>query len=257
VQFPQPQFNAQGDITGAINTLIDITEQKKKEQQKDDFISIASHEMMTPITTAKGYIQLMELSLGTENDTALLYAGKTKKSVERLHTLITELLDASKLQHGQLNYHISTFAFNEMLYETIESMRQISPSHLIIKTGDYSGLVTGDKERLQQVMNNLLSNAIKYSPNVNEINVNIEFKENMLAISVRDYGMGMSEQHLEKIFERYYRVQEHAGSFHGLGMGLYISYNIIRRHGGKMWAISQPGAGSTFYFTIPVKPVVK
>ncbi len=247
-----PLKNEEGKISKWIGAFTDINEQKLKEQKKDEFISIASHEMKTPITTAKGYLELLMLTIGQENPTAFLYANKATNAVQRLNDLVAELLDASKIQNGKLNYNISTFDFNEMLNETIENIQQGIRSHTITKHGKSLHNIKGDKHRLQQVIINLLSNAIKYSPNANSVLVEVEEKQNVLQVSVKDFGVGINKQHLDKIFDRYYRVQEHAIHFQGLGIGLYISYDIICRHEGTMWAESEPGSGSTFYFTIPI-----
>ena len=224
---------------------------EKLLKQKDEFISIASHEMKTPLTTAKGYIELLLLSLSEENQ-SVLYAAKANQAVERLHDLVTELLDASKIQHGKLNYTISTFDFNKMVDETIENFQLNAKNHILQKKGNCSQQITGDRGRLQQVLINLLSNAVKYSPNADKVVVNIKEQDSKIQVSVQDFGVGISRQHLDKIFDRYYRVQEHAIHFQGLGIGLYISNNIIERHNGTMWAESEPEKGSTFYFTIPI-----
>jgi len=247
-----PLFGTDGVVPQLISVSRDITDRVKMEQKKDEFISIASHEMKTPLTTAKAYLQLLELSLDTENETTNLYAKKASQSVTRLNDLVTELLDASKIQHGKLNYNISTFNFNEMVDTTVEDMQHSSPKHTIVKTGKVQQQVTGDKERLQQVIINLLSNAIKYSPDSLDVYINIAQQDNEIKVSIKDNGIGISQHHLEKIFDRYYRVQEHAVEFQGLGIGLFISYEIIQRHQGKLWAESEPGEGSTFYFTLPI-----
>jgi PAS domain S-box-containing protein len=230
------------------------TSQKLSEKlliQKDEFISVASHEMKTPLTTAKGYIQLLQLSLSEENQTSL-YATKASHAVERLQNLVTELLDSSKIQNGQLNYNITLFDFNKMVDETIEDIQPTDIKHIIQKTGKCSEMVTGDGGRLQQVLINLISNAIKYSPNADRVLVKIEEQKGKIQVSVQDFGIGMAGKHLNKIFDRYYRVEEHAIHFQGLGIGLYISHNIIKRHNGELWVESEPEKGSTFYFTLPL-----
>ncbi|MEP6710780.1 MAG: chemotaxis protein CheB [Ferruginibacter sp.] len=248
--------HAQKDDTGKvivwIGTHTDIDEQKIKEQKKDEFISIASHEMKTPLTTAKAYLQLLELSLDKRNENANLYAKKASQSVTRLNELITELLDVSKIQYGKLNYNIASFDFNDMINNSVEDIQHTTAKHTIIKTGKVQQVVTGDKNRLQQVVNNLLSNAIKYSPDSLDILINVEQANGEIKVSVKDHGLGISKQHLEKIFDRYYRIEEHAIEFQGLGIGLFISYEIIQRHHGKLWAESEAGKGSTFYFTLPI-----
>ena len=208
--------------------------------------------MKTPLTTARAYLQLLELSLDKEDTTANLYAKKATHSVARLNELITELLDVSKIQHGKLDYTISTFNFNEMIQNTVEDIQHTSPSHQIIITGKVQHQVTGDKNRLQQVVVNFLSNAIKYSPDAASVFINMEEQNGEIKFSVKDNGIGISRHHLNKIFNRYYRVEEHAIQFQGLGIGLFICYEIIKRHHGNIWADSESGKGSTFYFSLPV-----
>lgn len=235
------------------NTELDASQKlsEKLLKQMDEFISIASHEMKTPLTTAKGYTELMLLSLSEDNQT-VLYATKANQAIGRLNNLVTELLDASKIQNGQLNYNITTFDFNKLLDETIEDIQHSAKNHSIQKTGNCSQQISGDRDRLQQVVINLLSNAVKYSPNADKVMVKIEEQDSKIQVSVQDFGVGISIQYLDKIFDRYYRVEEHAIHFQGLGIGLYISNNIIERHDGKMWAESEPEKGSTFYFTLPL-----
>ncbi|WP_217179251.1 PAS domain S-box protein [Gillisia limnaea] len=246
-----PVKDANGNIERWIGTNTDIHEQKITEQKKDEFISVASHEMKTPLTTAKGYIQLLLLSLSEENQAAS-YAKRVNQAVEKLNDLATELLDASKIQNGQLDYNITTFDLNEMVDETIENIQHSTTNHSIQKTGNCSQQITGDRGRLQQVLINFLTNAIKYSPKADKVFVKIDEQEEKVQVSVQDFGVGMSGKHLDKIFDRYYRVEEHATHFQGLGIGLYISHNIIERHDGTMWAESEPEKGSIFYFTLPL-----
>jgi len=159
----------------------------------------------------------------------------------------------SKIQNGRLNLNISNFDFNEMIDDAIENIQYNSPKHSLIKTGKIAQLVNGDRERLQQVIINLLSNAVKYSPDSKDIFINAYVKNDQLTVSVKDNGIGISENNFSKIFERYYRVEGQDIHFQGLGIGLFISMDIIRRHNGKLWVESQPGKGSTFYFTLPLK----
>ena len=223
-----------------------------KEQQKDEFISIASHEMKTPLTTAKAYLLLLEHSLSNEQEKPFLYAKKASAAVKRLHDLIGELIDVSKIQFGKLDYNISTFDFNSMIDQTIENVQYSSPNHTIIKSGNVDKEVTGDKDRLQQVVINLLNNAVKYSPDSDKVFIDIQNDDRQINVSVKDTGIGISSQNIERIFERYYRVQNDSIRFPGLGIGLFISRQIIQRHYGKLWAESEPGKGTTFYFDVPL-----
>ena len=208
--------------------------------------------MKTPLTTAKGYLQMLELSLDKNDEDGILFAKKASQSVSRLNELISELLDVSKIRLGKLNYTITTFNFNNVIESTVENLQLTSPTHTIIKSGKVYDEVTGDKDRLQQVIINLLTNAIKYSPSAEKVFITVEQEKDMIKVSVKDTGIGIAQKSLDKIFEKYYRVEEHAVHFQGLGIGLFISYEIIERHHGKLWLESEVGKGSTFYFTLPV-----
>ncbi len=249
--------NDDNKIISWVGAATDIHDQKMKEQKKDEFISIASHEMKTPLTTVKAYLQLIEmvLSENKNNEKASLYAKKASLSVTRLNELISELLDVSKIQSGKLDYNFTTFNFDEMIDTTIENMQYSSPFHSILKTGSVHQKITGDKDRLQQVVINLLSNAIKYSPSAGKVFINVGLENGEVKVSVKDSGIGIPRHDIEKIFEKYYRVANHALQFQGLGIGLFICYEIVQRHQGKLWVESEPGKGSTFYFTLPLKPL--
>lgn len=248
-----PVKNKKGEITQWIASATDIHEQKTKEEKKDEFISIASHEMKTPLTTAKAYLQLLELSLDKENEKANLYTKKAILSVDRLKDLIAELLDVSKIQHGKLNYNFHIFDFKDMIMDSIEGIQYNTPNHKIHVDGIIPVLVEGDKERLQQVIINLLSNAVKYSPDNDDIFIKMSCDNEEIKVSVTDKGIGMTEDNLEKIFDRYYRIEGQEILFQGLGIGLFISMEIVKRHDGKLWAESEMGKGSSFYFTLPLK----
>lgn len=246
-----PLKNNEGKILKWIGALTDIHEQKTREQKKDEFISIASHEMRTPLTSAKGYLELLLLTINTDA-TEHLYAHKAMQSLERLQYFVTDLLDASKIQNGKLDYNIGQFNFNELVDDVAESIQLISKTHRIQKNGTGPGIINGDRDRLRQVLVNLLTNAIKYSPGADTVIVSISEKDDSVQVAIQDFGVGIPQQHLDRIFERYYRVQDHARTFKGLGIGLYISHDIVKRHHGNMWVESEPGKGSIFYFTLPL-----
>jgi PAS domain S-box-containing protein len=247
-----PLKDDEGRIKMWIGATTDIHDQKTKDQAKDEFIGIASHELKTPLTTAKAYIQLLEMGMEKTNDKDLLFIKKAGASIDRLNDLIGELMDVSKIQNGKLALNISAFNFNEMVADAAEAVQYASPLHNIILSGEIKESVKGDKERLKQVIINLLSNAVKYSPKANEVFINIIQKNGEIEVSIKDDGIGIRKESIEKIFERYYREEQRAVHFQGLGIGLFISYEIIQRHNGKIWAESEPGKGSTFHFTIPM-----
>lgn len=235
-----------------IEQEIELQKTKTINERKDEFISVASHEMLTPLTTVKAYLHLLEETINPANISALSFAKKTSVSVNRLNKLISELLDVSKIQNGKLDFTYSSFDFNALLNETIDDLRSIWPQFTFIKKENEVEMITGDKDRLQQVIINIIGNAIKYSPENSEIWISMERNEEELLVTVKDFGAGISENDLNKIFERYFRSQDHTKKFSGLGIGLFVSSEIIHRHNGRIWAESTQGKGSTFYFTVPV-----
>ena len=235
-----------------IVTLTDIHNQKLMEEKKDEFIGIASHELKTPLTSAKAYAQMLQMMLSKEpNEEALLYAKRTNLFIDRLNNLIAELLDITKIQHGKLQMHPMPFDFNSMAADTVEIIQHTKPKHHIHLQGESRNLINGDKDRIQQVLINLLSNAIKYSPGATQVEVNISNNGDQLQVAVKDYGIGIPKSDHQKIFDRFYRVEDEATKFQGLGIGLFISAEIIKRHDGDIWVESSPNKGSTFYFTLP------
>jgi PAS domain S-box-containing protein len=231
----------------------DITERKAIEQRKDDFLSIASHELKTPLTTVLGYMQMMQ-RLMPENSSEKFKSvvSKTSMYVDRLNQLLAELLDVSKIQTGNIELHMHPFDFDKMVSETIEGLQTATPHYKIITKGKVGVSFNGDESHLVQVLTNLVSNAIKYSPDANEIEIYVSKVSNFIKVSVKDHGLGIKDEELKKIFARFYRVGEIQKRFPGMGIGLYISDQIVKNHGGTLWAESEVGKGSVFNFTLPV-----
>lgn len=231
----------------------DITDRRDIERRKDDFLSIASHELKTPLTTIKGYVQMMDKFMPEDaSDKFKSIINKTGTYVDRLNNLITELLDVSRIQTGNIELHKEPFDFDKMVYETVEGMQAANKDHRIIIKGKATNKYTGDESHLIQVMNNLLSNAVKYSPDSREIQVYLSLVSNYLKVSVTDYGMGISIEDQKRIFERFYRAGDIQQHFPGMGIGLYVCDQIIKNHGGTLWVESEKGKGSTFSLTLPL-----
>ena len=229
---------------------------KVQDQKKDEFLSIASHELKTPLTSVKAYIQLLSEVLEKEdNKDAVKYVQKAQDGIEKLHSLVAELLDASRIQAGRLQLNITTFNFGDLVNSCIESIGHVSPAHTINVHGKADVEVRGDRNRLEQVLMNYLTNAAKYSPKYNKIVVNVTHYDDKVQVGVTDFGIGIPREKQDKVFERFYRVDNYNHSVQGLGIGLYISAEIIKRHRGKVWVESEEGKGSTFYFAIPVDGV--
>ncbi|GAB2693716.1 hypothetical protein GCM10027037_16480 [Mucilaginibacter koreensis] len=232
----------------------DITDRREIEKRKDDFLSVASHELKTPLTTVKGFVQMMARFMPT--DASEKFKGivdKTALHVDRLNELIAELLDVSRLQSGQLSLHKEPFNFDEVVSETVEGIQAATPSHQIVIKGKAGVDVYGDESHIVQVMSNLLSNAVKYAPDAKEVLVYVSLVSDYIKVSVTDYGMGITSDDQKRIFDRFYRVGEVQQRFPGMGIGLYVCDQIIKNHGGSLWVDSEIGKGSTFSFTLPLQ----
>ncbi|WP_205513262.1 PAS domain-containing sensor histidine kinase [Longitalea arenae] len=237
--------------TKMIGVIYDITPRKILEKQKDDFISLASHELKTPLTAIKTYSELLHENFETfnESENALLL-GKLNGQVERLVKLIQNLLDSSNLSEGRMKLYSQTFDLNALVEEQLETLRSISPDHRLIWNPGIISLVHADRERIAQVLTNFVSNAVKYSPNHTEIIISTEDKQDKAMLSVKDQGIGIPAEARQFIFDRYYRG-EHGPEAKGFGLGLYISAEIIKQHNGTIGVSSEPEQGSTFYFMLP------
>ncbi|MFI5162472.1 MAG: ATP-binding protein [Sphingobacteriales bacterium] len=249
----QPVTNEQGEIQLWVGTATDIHELKNLQQQKDDFISIASHELKTPVTSLKVSLQLLDRNKDTPTAPIVpKLIGQANKSLDRVSILIEDLLNVSKLNQGQLHLNKRQFNVNEVVNDCCQHVR-MEGAHSIITEGDNQLEAYGDAERIEQVVVNFVNNAIKYAPNSKEIRVRIEKQDGMAKISVGDKGPGIPQDKVPHLFDRYYRVDSQGMQFSGLGLGLYISSEIIKRHGGRIGVDTEEGKGSTFWFTIPLK----
>lgn len=251
----KPQYNEQGVFEGYIGSCVDITEQKHLQQQKDNFIGIASHELKTPVTSIKAYTQVLEkmfVKKGDVKEAAMI--KKVDGQLNRLTSLIGDLLDVTKINSGRLQFNDRNFDFNTLVLELTEDLQRTTLNHVLVTNLAEPVAVFGDEERIGQVITNLITNAIKYSPNSGRILINTEVLENEIKLCVQDHGIGISTDKLNKVFEQFYRVSGNMQhTFPGLGLGLYISSEIIKREGGKIWVNSKEGEGSTFCFTLPLK----
>ena len=247
------QSRALNEMQIALRAEIEF--RKEAERKKDEFISIASHELKTPMTSIKGDIQLLERSLDKEDKEAIrTRLHKVQNQIEKLNLLIADLLDISKIESGKLKFNKKYFAFNDLLEHIIEVMQQSNPQVKILRKGDFDADIYGDEMRIEQVIINFITNAIKYAPDGEEIHITTEIRGDDIYFSVRDFGIGMSAEHQQKVFEKFYRIEETSARFQGLGIGLYICQEIIERHHGTIGAHSIPDEGSEFYFQIPTHP---
>jgi signal transduction histidine kinase len=224
---------------------------KESQQRKDEFIGIASHELKTPLTTIKGYIDVLNSMENQQPQKQ--FVEKALGSVQKLEGLIKDLLDVSKIQSGQLRLTLTRFYIDDVIDETIDAVKMVSASHKIIRKKSANKLiVSADRQRIEQVLENLLSNAIKYSPGEQEVWIDTEVAKSAVIISVKDFGKGVPKEEHQNIFERFYRSKDSSVHISGFGLGLYICRDIINRHNGKIWVESDL-KGSTFYFSLPLK----
>jgi signal transduction histidine kinase len=230
---------------------------RSKPQYRDAFLGYASHELKTPVTSIKAYVQLMELYASKDSQhpaNALIpFIKKVDSQVNKLAQIINDLLDVTKVQEGQMKFNYEYFVIDDVVDEAIEIMQLTTLHHSIVKSGRSTASVYADKERTAQVLINLLSNAIKYSPHSDKVHVTITNNQNSVVVSVQDFGLGISKKNQEKVFERFYRVNEDRNeTFPGLGLGLYIANEIIKRQKGKLYVESREGKGSIFSIEMPV-----
>lgn len=242
----------------SITTMIlaSITSERERlSKVKDEFISIASHELKTPITTIKGYNQLLFEHLSKHPDKkAIYYSSKLNDLIGYLTRLIADFFDVSKIQAGKLDLQKEIFGMDELVKEAREDIQHLSNVHKIVLKGETKKQIFADRYRIRQVLINLLLNAIKFSPKANKINIFLSSSKREVKIEVQDYGIGISKKDLEKVFERFFQANTNIRqSVSGIGLGLYICSEIIKQHGGKIWANSIKGKGSTFSFNIPLE----
>lgn len=236
----------------ALKTQVkDKREIQELMQKKDEFLNVASHELKTPVTSIKAYVQIIKKMLTPANHSAIIFVEKAERQIVRLTELIADLLDVSKIQAGQMLYKQEVIELSEVIDDVISQMQISTSSHQILLENLTPTKVYADWNRLEQVLNNLLSNAIKYSPQADRVIIRTEIHNKCVHIYVRDYGIGISADKHQFIFDRFFRVQESAQNFPGLGLGLYISSQIILRHEGEIMLKSH-AKGSEFIVVLPI-----
>jgi PAS domain S-box-containing protein len=244
-----------GNPIGMRGVTMDISERMEQERRKDDFISMASHELKTPVTSLKVYTQLMHRQAVQQRNTPFVQTlEKMDTQIVKLTNLIYDLLDLSRIQAGKLEYREEYFDINELVEEIVESIQATYSTHKITITGRIPKDVYADRDRIGQVLINLIINAIKYSPKADKVTIRLSNSGSKVQVTVRDYGIGIAKIQQEKIFDRFYQVTDNPEkTFPGLGIGLYISGEIIKRHKGRIWVDSEKGKGSTFSFILPLR----
>ena len=229
-----------------------VVELERLNRAKSDFVSIVSHEFRTPLTGIQGFSEMMaseDLTLDEMRE----YAGDINKDAHRLNRMITEMLDLDKMESGRMQLNRERLDLNAVITDAVDRVRPNAPQHpLSLRLDPLVGEMSGDRDKLTQVIANLLNNAVKYSPNGGEIVVSTRVEGGAAHVVVRDHGMGIPKAALETIFERYGRVESPATRYiQGTGLGLPIVRQIVQLHGGTVWAESNVGEGSVFHITLP------
>ncbi|WP_166727770.1 ATP-binding protein [Mucilaginibacter gilvus] len=246
-----PSKNEKGEVIRWFGTNTDITDQRKLEQQKDDFLSIASHELKTPITSLKASLQLLDKIKDKEYSSMhIRLIEQSNRSMEKMSVLVDELLNIHRLTDGHLHLNKTTFTIAEMLDLCCNHVR-VAGKHELVFSGDKDLQIHADEHRVDQVVVNFVNNAVKYAPDSKEIYLIVEKLDGFAKVSVKDTGPGIAPEKLPYIFDRYYRADHSGQAYNGLGLGLYISAEIIKKHDGQIGVESELGKGSTFWFTLP------
>lgn len=259
-EFVSTRFRANGHDVIQCNVR-DITDRKlaedersRLEERKNAFISMASHELKTPVTSLKGFTQVFQRRLKERADPqTLLFLARMDAQLSKLTGLISDLLDVSKMGTGELTFRKASLDLDELVQETVENVQAAVTTHRLSIWGATRAQVYGDRDRLGQVLINLLTNAIKYSPDAETVIVHVARNGEQADIAVQDFGIGIAEEYHERVFERFYQVADRRETtYPGLGIGLYIARTVVERHDGHLWMESARGAGSVFRMTLPL-----
>ncbi len=249
-----PLFDDNGKVAGCTLTFTDVTSRIKLLQQKDDFISVASHELKTPMTSLKASLQVLERLVPLEDtkDTLGLLVNQANRSMNKLSDLVNMLLNSNRISEGRFPLYKTPFDIVTLVKECCSHITSIAQHRLTI-TGINSQVIYADEQLIEQVIVNLLSNAVKYAPHTEEIKIDISSTDDCARVCVTDSGPGIAADKKQYVFERYFRADQSSSSVPGLGLGLYITAEIIRKHNGDIGVESELGRGSAFWFTLPLK----
>jgi len=245
-----PIRNNKGHIVGGVSTFMDVTNRRIATQQKDEFLSVASHELRTPITSLKTALQLLDkLKDNPTSELLPTLIDQANKSLNRVSILVSDLLDATRITDGQLHLNKKPFMLSELIDESFQHIRSEGVYTIITNGTDLQ--VYADPDKIDQVMINFVNNAMKYAAASKTIRVSITKVDNKAKVALTDNGPGIAPEKLPYLFDRYFRADD-TDQHSGLGLGLYICSEIIKRHDGEIGVQSEPGKGSTFWFTLPL-----
>jgi PAS domain S-box-containing protein len=248
---PMPGSNS-SDSKNILVVIHDITIHEQMKREREDIIGFVAHELRNPLGNVVLCNEIMSEAVKENNLQELEdLLIRSKNNVARLNKMIGELYDTTRLNSGNFHLEISEFNFEDMVKEAIETIEVLQPAYNIVVKGNGNILVQGDRYRLIQVMTNYLGNGIKYSNGKTDVTLTMQHDENSVVVSVKDEGLGISKSQLPYIFDRFFRAEK-TRNIEGMGLGLYLCRQIIGAHNGRVWAESEEGKGSTFYFSIPV-----
>jgi len=247
-------YNEEGKAVYIAGAVLDITEHKQDEIRKNDFIGMVSHELKTPLTSLNAYVQLLQFKFKeTDNEFPTQILDKINVQLKRMSLMIDGFLNVSLLESGKILLNKTNFNLVDLIKTIAEENRMVLPSHFIQVIGPEEMMLHADMDKIGNVINNLIGNAAKYSKKESLIAIKCEIQKDYLVVSVEDEGIGIKEDDIPKLFDRFYRVESSdTKTIAGFGVGLYICAEVIQRHGGKIWAESKLGKGSTFYFSLPI-----
>jgi two-component system sensor histidine kinase VicK len=246
-----------GEIVGVLDIAVEVTRQvnahREIQQRKDDFISIASHELKTPLTSLSAALQLLDQMKDNPKPVVLKQMiSQANRSAGKITRLVEDLLNVTSIKEGQMHLRKTRFNIGNLLNDCCSHIRSLGKFEVTI-TGNLDLDIVADEHRIEQVVINFLNNAVKYAPESETINLHISNTADQARIAVTDQGRGIAKKDLSQVFNRFYRSGGDTEQYAGLGLGLYISAEIIKRHGGKIGVDSTLGEGSTFWFTLPIK----
>ncbi|GAC1321085.1 MAG: hypothetical protein NVS2B16_22270 [Chloroflexota bacterium] len=254
-RYSAPVYGDTGTLLGRVEVYTDVTEVRQLQRNKDEFLSLVSHELRTPVTSVKGYAQLLLRRARKEqpSEQTLLAYETIERQTQRMQDLINLLLDLSRLDSGRLRLAISEINLNDLVTRAAEMVQMTSEKYsIVLRLPARAVWIEADEQRLEQALLNLLNNAVGYSALGSTVTVSLEVDVDEVRISVRDEGVGIPADGLNRIFERFYRADGVPEST-GLGVGLYIARQIVERHGGSIVVVSEVGVGSTFTITLPMQ----
>lgn len=243
------------EITGFITVISDVTEQQKMEQERRDFVSNVSHELRTPLTTMKSYLEALSDGAWENKEIAPRFLDVTQNETNRMIRMVNDLLQLSKMDSDELPMHKQREEFTSYLYQVLDRYDMNMPEtiHMEKNIPNTKAYVWMDRDKITQVLDNVITNAIKYSPDGGKIRIKLDIKRHYLLVSIQDQGMGIAYDKLDKIFERFYRVDKARNrKLGGTGLGLAITKELVEAHHGQIWAQSSEGKGTTILFTLPL-----